>query len=51
MQINSLKGTVNLVKKLQAKVPEMTEKNGQKVKELCDQLMVALKAELLAIFE
>jgi len=51
MQINSLKGAVNLVKKLEAKVPEMTPKNGAKAKDLLDQIMVVLKAELLAIFD
>ena len=51
MRINSLKGAVNLVKKLEAKLPEMTAKNGQKAKELLAQIMVVLKAEVMALFE
>lgn len=51
MRINSLKGAVNLVRKLQAKLPEMTVKNGQKAKELLAQLLAVYKSELLAIFD
>ena len=51
MQINSLKGAVNLVKKLQKKAPEMTAKNGEKLTKLCEELLTTLKAELLAIFD
>lgn len=51
MRINSLKGAVNLVKKLEAKVPEMTAKNGEHVTKLLKELMIVLKNEVMAIFE
>lgn len=51
MRINSLKGAVNLVKKLEAKVPEMTAKNGERATNLLKEFMIVLKNEVMAIFE
>lgn len=51
MRINSLKGAVNLVKKLEAKVPEMTAKNGEQATKLLKEFMIVLKNEVMAIFE
>jgi len=51
MRINSLKGAVNLVRKLEAKVPEMTLENGEHTTKLLKELMVVLKNEVMAIFE
>lgn len=51
MYINSLKGAVNLIRKLEAKVPEMTAKNGEQFTKLLKELMVVLKKEAMAIFE
>lgn len=50
MKINSLKGAVNLTRKLQAKVPEMTAKNGEKAKKLLKEFVVVLRDEAMAIF-